>query len=100
MADLLDEVDAYIERQLPESLDDVKRLARIPSISSRGEGIAEAAALVAELLTGSGFSAQVLPTDGFPVVYADSAPASGAADAASSGTKTLLCYNHCAPRNA
>src|SRR5260370_17809303 len=85
LADQLDEVDQYIEQHLAESLDDLKRLARIPSISSRGEGIADAAALVRELLEAAGFAAQVLPTDGFPVVYADSG---------AGGEKTLLCYNH------
>jgi acetylornithine deacetylase/succinyl-diaminopimelate desuccinylase-like protein len=85
LADRLDEVDRYIEQHLSESLDDLKRLARIPSISSRGEGIADAAAIVRELLEAAGFAAQVLPTDGFPVVYADSG---------AGGDKTLLCYNH------
>ncbi|MBF6591014.1 MAG: M20/M25/M40 family metallo-hydrolase, partial [Ktedonobacterales bacterium] len=78
-------VDAYIEAHLAESLTDLKHLASIPSISSRGEAMEPAAALVAELLSTSGFEARVLPTSGFPVVYADSG---------TPAAKTLICYNH------
>lgn len=96
MAGPLEEIDRYIEEHLPESLDDLKRLARIPSVSSKGEGIAEAAALVAELLAQAGFAARVLPTAGHPVVYADSAAegAKGKDGAGTAGGKTLICYNH------
>lgn len=84
----LSEIDRYIQEHLPEFLEDLNRICRIPSISSRGEGIEQAANLVRELLMGAGFAAEVMPTDGFPVVYADSETAAGPA------TKTLLCYNH------
>jgi len=93
MAGPLEEIDRYIEEHLPESLDDLKRLARIPSVSSKGEGIAEAAAQVAELLGQAGFAARVLPTTGHPVVYAD-AGAAGKDGATTAGGKTLICYNH------
>ncbi len=86
MADSLAEIDAYINSHLDDALADLERLASIPSISSRGEEMEPAAALVAELLNGSGFQAETMPTAGFPVVYADSG-AQGAA-------KTLICYNH------
>jgi acetylornithine deacetylase/succinyl-diaminopimelate desuccinylase-like protein len=86
MADLLADVDAYIDAHLEESLADLKRLASIPSISSRGEQMRPAAELVVELLNGCGFQAQLMPTAGFPVVYADT----GARDVG----KTLICYNH------
>ena len=86
MADQLVEVDAYIESHMDESLADLTRLASIPSISSRGEQMRPAADLVATLLDGCGFHAEVMPTAGFPVVFADS----GALGA----PKTLICYNH------
>ncbi len=82
-----DEVDRYIADHLEESLADLERLARIPSVSAKGEGIAEAAECVADLLRDAGFEAQVMPTSGHPVVYAD-APAAG------KGSRTLICYNH------
>lgn len=88
-----DEVDRYIADHLEESLADLERLVRIPSVSAKGEGIADAAECVAELLRAAGFAAQVMPTSGHPVVYADSAP-SDAADAAGEAGRTLICYNH------
>jgi acetylornithine deacetylase/succinyl-diaminopimelate desuccinylase-like protein len=82
---VLDEIDRYIESNLPQFIADLRRLVSIPSISSRGEGIEPAATLVAELLSDAGFTAHMMATDGFPVVYADSG----------SGTaRTLICYNH------
>ena len=82
-----DEVDRYIADHLEESLADLERLARIPSVSAKGEGIAEAAECVAGLLRDAGFEAQVMPTSGHPVVYAD-------APAGSEDAHTLICYNH------
>ncbi|HEU5347653.1 MAG TPA: peptidase M20, partial [Ktedonobacterales bacterium] len=84
MADVLSEIEQYIEDHLAESLEDLRRLTAIPSVSSKGEGIEDAANFVRELLTGAGFEAQVLPTNGHPVVYADSGGEG----------KTMLCYNH------
>lgn len=85
MADTIGEIDQYIEQHLDESIEDLKQLARIPSISSRGQAMEEAAELVKDLLTAAGFAAELRPTSGFPVVYAD---------AETSASKTLLCYNH------
>jgi acetylornithine deacetylase/succinyl-diaminopimelate desuccinylase-like protein len=87
MADMLSELDRYIEAHLAESLEDLRRLTAIPSVSSKGEGIADAANFVRDLLEGEGFEAKVMPTDGNPVVYADSG-------ARGNGSPTLLCYNH------
>src|SRR5579875_3663565 len=81
----IDAVERYIDTHLPTFLADLTRLVAIPSISSRGEGIEEAASVVAELLSATGLAAEVMPTAGFPVVFADSGGTSG---------KTLICYNH------
>lgn len=85
MSDVLAEIDRYIEQDLHVSLEALKRLVRIPSVSCRGESIEPAARLVAELLAEVGLQAEVMPTVGFPVVFADSG---------GPGNKTLLCYNH------
>ncbi len=85
------ELDRYIDEHLSETLEDLKRLARIPSVSSKGETMEPAAALVGELLRGCGFSVQVMPTAGFPVVYADSGAAGQSGQHAG---RTLMCYNH------
>jgi acetylornithine deacetylase/succinyl-diaminopimelate desuccinylase-like protein len=87
-----DEVDRYITEHLEESLADLERLARIPSVTANGEGIAEAAECVADLLRGAGFEAQVMPTTGHPVVYADSAGSSS--PTVDEGLRTVICYNH------
>jgi len=83
---LLAELDRSIEEHLPATLADLERLARVPSVSSKGRAMEPAAELVAELLGGAGFAARIMPTAGFPVVYADSG--------AAAGTRTLICYNH------
>jgi acetylornithine deacetylase/succinyl-diaminopimelate desuccinylase-like protein len=87
---LLAELDRYIEENMPAFVADLTRLARIPSVSSKGEAMEPAADLVAELLGAAGFAAQILPTAGFPVVYADSGPSPSGAQ----GERTLICYNH------
>src|SRR5689334_16733500 len=55
MADVLGEIEQYIEDHLAESLEDLRRLTAIPSVSSKHEGIDDAAAFVRELLAGAGF---------------------------------------------
>src|SRR5262245_36038187 len=85
MADVVQEVDRYIEEHLSEFTADLARLAAVPSVASRGEHMDEAADVVSELLAAAGFTTRVLPTDGFPVVYAESD---------TGNDKTLICYNH------
>ncbi len=85
MTDTARQMDAYIQQNLDRYLQETIRLCAQPSISARGEGIAECAALVAELLAQHGLRVQVIPTAGNPVVV-------GHADGAS--PRTLLCYNH------
>lgn len=101
MPGALEDIDRYIEANRDTFIADLKRLVGIPSVSTKAQAndeasrqaMDDAARLVAELLTGAGFTAQVLPTGGFPAVYADSGPQTGAQAGAESG-KTLICYNH------
>jgi acetylornithine deacetylase/succinyl-diaminopimelate desuccinylase-like protein len=78
-------IDAYLESNLDRSLDELKRLVAQPSISAQNIGLAECAALVADMLRARGFTAQIHSTDGSPVVTAERKGQSG---------KTLLFYNH------
>ncbi len=78
-------IDAYLESNLDRSLDELKRLVAQPSISAQNIGLAECAALVADMLRARGFTAQIHSTDGSPVVTAERKGKSG---------KTLLFYNH------
>ncbi len=57
-----------------------------PSISAHGVGIAETAAFLAELLGGLGMHAEVLPTAGWPMVFAELP--------GPPGTPTVLLYGH------
>lgn len=65
-------------------------LLRQPSISTRGEGVRECAALVREILERHGIPAELLETDGFPVVYGE-LPALGAGEGP---VNTILLYGH------
>ena len=78
-------VDRYITDHLDETLKELAQLCAQPSISAQGIGIKECAELVATMLRRRGFGVDVMPTTGFPVVFAE---APGTSD------KTLLFYNH------
>src|SRR5579884_1025266 len=82
-------VDQYIAQHRDELIEDLKRLVSVPSVSAKGgEPMKQAAQVVADLLSTVGVTPQLLATDGFPVVYADSGPQPGG------NGRTLLCYNH------
>ncbi|HEV2403995.1 MAG TPA: hypothetical protein VGR88_01000, partial [Ktedonobacterales bacterium] len=88
-ASVVEAIDHYIQEHIAESVADLKRLASIPSVSTKGGAMEDAAQFVADLLTGAGFDARLMPTEGgFPVVYADTA------DITPHAGKTLICYNH------
>lgn len=81
----LQRVDAYIDQHFDRFLGMLGELCAIPSVAAQGLGVEPCAARVAELLTSVGLDAQLMPTAGNPVVYAE---AKGTRDT------TLLCYNH------
>ena len=64
--------------------DALARLVAVPSVAAEGRGIAEAAALVRELLEAEGMRAELHATPGAPVVYGEK-PGAG---------PTVLFYNH------
>lgn len=83
--DVLSKINAAIEKKLDYWLGQLARLCAQPSISAQNNGIAECADLVATMLQEQGYRAEVLPSDGYPVVY-------GEGDGRSA--KTLLFYLH------
>ena len=85
MSDYFTQVDAYIDSHLESTLDQLARLVAQPSVSAQQAGIDECAQLVAALLQESGFQAEILPTAGNPVVYAE---------AAGRAETTMLLYLH------
>ncbi|MEM3770613.1 MAG: M20/M25/M40 family metallo-hydrolase [Candidatus Bathyarchaeia archaeon] len=83
----LEKVYNYIDGHAEAFVQDLVRLVRQPSVSAKGEGIAECAKLVEKMMRKTGLSTKILVSEkGNPVVY-------GEAKSKSSG-KTLLFYNH------
>ncbi len=78
-------IDRYLEEHLDESIAELSRLAAQPSVAAQNWGLEECAALVSELLGKRGFSVEIHPTAGAPVVYAERR---------GQGDKTMLIYNH------
>lgn len=80
------QIDARIEARLEHYIEQLGRLCAQPSISAQHLGIDDCAALVATMLREEGYTADILPTGGSPIVAGDSGPRDGA--------RTLLFYNH------
>jgi acetylornithine deacetylase/succinyl-diaminopimelate desuccinylase-like protein len=78
-------IDSYLDENLDQSLDELKHYVSQPSISAQNLGLKECAQIVKEMLEKRGFKAEIMSTDGAPVVFAER---KGESD------KTLLIYNH------
>lgn len=78
-------IDSYIEKNLDQSLSELSTYVAQPSISAQNIGLKECAQLVKSMLEKRRFTAEVMATDGAPVVFAER---KGKSD------KTLLIYNH------
>jgi acetylornithine deacetylase/succinyl-diaminopimelate desuccinylase-like protein len=78
-------LDAYLEKNLDRSMDELGRLVAQPSVGAQNLGLKECAELVAGMLKKRGFTVEVMQTAGAPVVFAER---KGKSD------RTLLIYNH------
>ncbi|MBN1933755.1 MAG: M20/M25/M40 family metallo-hydrolase [Anaerolineae bacterium] len=76
----------YIDDNADEFVARVQKLCRQPSVAAQGIGMAEAAAMVAEMLRRVDAEVRLVPTSGYPVVF-------GQIDGPAGG-KTLGFYNH------
>jgi acetylornithine deacetylase/succinyl-diaminopimelate desuccinylase-like protein len=85
MVETYEAIDQYIKDNLDRYIKETARLCAQPSVSAKGEGMRECAALVGEILTEHGFEVQQFETPGNPVVVGK---------AAGKSPRTLLCYNH------
>src|SRR5512133_2801194 len=79
-------IDSYLESHIDESIAELSLLVAQPSVGAQNWGMKECAALVSEMLKMRGFSVEIIPTDGAPVVFAER-------KGRNTG-KTLLFYNH------
>ncbi|NOZ27076.1 MAG: M20/M25/M40 family metallo-hydrolase [Chloroflexi bacterium] len=68
---VLERIHQHIDEHFDEHLERVRRLVRQPSISADGTGMAETAALVADLIREAGGQAEIVPTPGYPVVFGE-----------------------------
>jgi acetylornithine deacetylase/succinyl-diaminopimelate desuccinylase-like protein len=78
-------IDAYLSSHLDTSLYELGKLVSQPSISAQKTGLSQTASLVADMLQSRGFTTDIYPTAGAPIVVAKR---KGKKD------KTLLFYNH------
>ena len=78
-------MDRWLEANLNESLDELGRLVAQPSVVAQNLGIEPCAQLVASMLKARGFTTEVFPTGGSPVVVAERGGRSH---------RTLVIYNH------
>jgi len=78
-------IDAYLDKNLDHSLEELKHYVSQPSISAQNIGLKECAQIVKEMLEIRGFKAKIMSTEGAPVVFGER---KGKKD------KTLLIYNH------
>jgi acetylornithine deacetylase/succinyl-diaminopimelate desuccinylase-like protein len=74
----------YLEAHRGQFLDELNTYLRQPSVAAQNTGMTEMAQLAKERLEARGFSVQMLPTGGHPVVYGE----------LGQGPRTLLIYNH------
>jgi len=81
---MLASIDQAIERNMETSIAWLARLVAQPSVAAQDLGIAECADLVAAMLKEQGYTAEILPTPGSPVVLGGGG----------AGDKTLMFYNH------
>jgi len=78
-------IDSWLNANIDDSIAELSQLCAQPSVAAQNWGLQECATLVGGMLEKRGFSVQVMPTGGAPVVYAER---KGNSD------KTLLFYNH------
>ena len=66
-------IDEYIAANMSAATANLARLCAVPSVAAQGTGMQECADLVAAMMRERGFEAELIPTAGFPVVYAEAA---------------------------
>lgn len=78
-------IEAYLDKNLDSSIQELSTLVAQPSVSAQNFGIEDCANLVETMLKKRGFETQIFPTGGSPVVFAER---KGRSD------KTILIYDH------
>lgn len=81
----MNQVDAYVEQNKERFLDELFRLLRQPSISTRDEGMRECAELLAGQMRDVGIDTRIIETARHPIVYGELIVP---------GAPTVLVYGH------
>lgn len=79
-------IDTYLTSNLDRSIAELSRLAAQPSIAAQNYGLQECAQMVCAMLVERGFTAEIIPTNGAPIVYGERQ--------GRNPNKTILIYNH------
>ncbi len=82
---MYDSVTKFIDNNVDNSLEALKKLCQIPSVAAKNEGIEECAELIEKMLKDVGLDTEMHPTSGAPVV-------TGFLDVGAK--RTLLFYDH------
>lgn len=83
---MVDKVFRRIEALREWTLDLLKRLVQLPSVSAEGKAIKETAEFIEETLTEIGLTTKVFQTQGNPIIFAE--------HKTDTNLPTLLIYNH------
>lgn len=67
----IEKVIKHLEENFDEDLERVREFLKVPSVSYTGEGIQETATNVKHLIEEVGGNAEIVPTDGHPVVFGE-----------------------------
>ncbi len=77
----------YVDKNFDTSIDDLKEICKIPSISAQNEGIEETASKIVQIMQKSGIESNILQIDDAnPLVYGEFIP--------EYFEKTIIFYNH------
>ncbi|MGY5865660.1 MAG: M20/M25/M40 family metallo-hydrolase [Candidatus Thorarchaeota archaeon] len=82
---MYESVTNYIDKNIDNSIEDLKALCRIPSVAAKNEGLDESSTLVEKMLKDVGLETEIHETSGAPVV-------TGWIDVGAK--RTLLFYDH------
>lgn len=80
----LDDIFAYIDEHSQNFLARLIDYLRRPSISAYGEGIGEVAEYIAGVVRQMGLAVRIIPTSGWPMVFAEFYVGQGMSNAAKS----------------
>ena len=83
--DKISQYDSYLEKNLTKSISELSRFCAQPSVAAQNWGLKECANLAGDMLRQRGFTVEIMPTGGAPVVFGERKGRSN---------KTLLFYNH------